>query len=583
MEMKTYRRILVEKNVPCRMRDGITLYSDVYRPDEEGRFPVLLHRTPYDKEGVAPPIGVHLSPLRAARRGYAVIVQDVRGRFSSEGKFNVFFNEAQDGYDSVQWAASLPYSNGKVGMWGSSYTGVTQLAAAISKPRQLLAISPELTGSNLFDGWTYQGAAFTLAFNILWTIGLASDELARLNLSQEERTAVSDDLAASYDDLERTCSPPAPAAIETFSKHQVARYFYDWTEHPAYDEFWKEIDHERHYEELDVAALHVGGWYDIFLKGTLRNYLGLSRGKRSRNQKLVIGPWFHELYLSNVIGNWNAGFLSQGAAVGLESTEFRWFDHWLKGDENGIMEEPPVLLYVMGANKWRTENDWPLPRTKYTRFHFHSRGNANTLSGDGTLSIEPPLHEPPDAYVYSPENPVPTLGGAIVPSGHPGLSPGVFDQRALEKREDVLVYTTDALDRAIEVTGPVHIRLWASSSAVDTDFTGKLVDVHPDGYARNLCDGIARARFRESLETPSLLEPGRTYEFDIDLVATSNLFRQGHKIRVEISSSNFPRFDRNTNTGHWESSWEAARRAQQTVHHEAETPSHIILPIVLGS
>jgi len=584
VEMKYHRRILVEKDVPCRMRDGITLCSDIYRPDEEGRFPVLLIRTPYDKEDIAFPMEVHLSPFRAARRGYVVIVQDVRGRFSSEGKFNPFFNEAQDGYDSVQWAARLSCSNGKVGMWGSSYPGLTQLAAAVSKPRELLAISPAITGSNLFDGFTYQGGAFSLAFNILWSINLASNELARLNLDEEEKIAVSDDLAKSYDNLERTCSPSAPPAIEIFSKHRLARYFYDWTEHPTYDEFWKQVDHERHYKELDIAALHVAGWYDMFLKGTLRNYVGLRRrdatGKRSRNQKLVIGPWFHELYLTNVIGSWNAGFHSQGAAIGLESVEFRWFDHWLKGDENGITDEPSVLLYVMGANRWRAASDWPLPRTRYTRFYFHSEGNANTLSGDGTLGIELPLEEPPDAYVYSPENPVPTLGGGTASSAHPGLCPGVFDQRALEMREDVLVYTSDALDRAIEVTGPVHIRLWASSSAVDTDFTGKLVDVHPDGYARNLCDGIIRARFRESLEKPNLLEPGRTYEFDIDLVATSNLFRKGHKIRVEVSSSNFPRFDRNTNTGHWENSWKAAKRAQQTVHHQASRPSHVILPIV---
>lgn len=572
--------VVIEKNVPCRMTDGTILYSDVYRPHEEGRFPVLLHRTPYDKEDITLGIGVQVHPVHAATRGFVAVVQDVRGRYSSEGRFNVFFDEIQDGYDAVQWVANLPYSNGKVGMFGGSYTGLTQILAAKSRPKQLIAISPRETGSNYFDGWTYQGGAFMLGFNVLWSIGLAMNEVARLNLPHEKGRAVVEELAAAFDNLKDTCSPVSPESIDVLRKHDVARYFYDWLEHPAYDEFWKKIDPERSYHEIDVAGLHVGGWYDIFLKGTLRNYLGFSQKARTEgrgsNQKLIIGPWVHGTDMSNRVGEWNSGFLSQGSALGLERIQFRWFDHWLKGEENGIMKEPPVLIYVMGDNRWRRESEWPLARTTYANFYLHSGGYANTLDGDGLLDVRPPLDEPTDSYVYDPEDPVPTLGGGATGSGPSVLPPGVFDQRPNEMRADVLVYTSPVLDRDMEVTGPVELHLWSSSSEVDTDFTGKLVDVHPDGYARNLCDGILRARFRESLESPELLKPGKVYEFHIDLVATSNLFRKGHRVRLETSSSNFPRFDRNPNTG----SRNGFGRAVQTIYHDSAQPSHLVLPII---
>jgi len=577
-------QVIIEKNVPCRMRDGVTLYADVYRPTAEGRYPVLLIRTPYDKEDIALGIGVQVHPVYAAARGYVAIVQDVRGRYSSQGKFNVFFDEIQDGYDTVEWAASLPYSTGKVGMFGGSYTGLTQILAAKSRPKHLVAVSPRETGSNYFEGWAYQGGAFMLGFNFLWSVVLAMNEVNRKNLPETERKTAVEELARAFDDLKETCSPIPPQSIGVFRKHGVAQYFYDWLQHPAYDDFWKKIDVESSYQGIDVAGLHLCGWYDIFLKGSLRNYLGF--GEKDRNegrsskQKLVIGPWVHGTDMPNKVGDWNSGYLSQGSALGVEAMQFRWFEHWLKGEENGVMEEPPVLIYVMGENKWRAEREWPLARTKYVKFYLHSKGRANTLNGDGVLDFVLHPDEKSDSYVYDPDNPTPTLGGGTTGSGPAALPPGVFDQRPNEYRADVLVYTGPTLDRDMEVTGPVEARLWVSSSEVDTDFTGKLVDVHHDGYARNLCDGILRTRFRESLESPKLMELGKVYELRIDLVATSNLFRKGHKIRFEVASSNFPKYDRNPNNGQEAGSKTGARKAFQTVYHGQGRPSHVILPII---
>lgn len=576
-------QVIIEKEVPCSMRDGVTLYSDVYRPTAEGRHPVLLLRTPYDKEDIALGIGVQVHPVHAASRGYVAIVQDVRGRYSSQGRFNVFFDEIQDGYDTVEWAANLPYSTGKVGMFGGSYTGLTQILAAKSGPKHLIAVSPRETGSNYFDGWAYQGGAFMLGFNVLWSVVLAMNEVNRMRLPEARRRAVVEELAAAFDDLKETCSPISLESIDVFRKHGVAQYFYDWVQHPTYDSFWKKIDAESNYQGIDVAGLHLCGWYDIFLKGSIRNYLGFGEkdrkeGRRSR-QKLVIGPWVHGTDMPNKVGDWNSGYLSQGSALGLEAMQFRWFDHWLKGQENGVMDEPPVLIYVMGENRWRAEREWPLTRAKYVNFYLHSNGYANTMNGDGALDVGTPLDEPADTYVYDPDDPVPTLGGGTTGSGPAALPPGVFDQRPNENRSDVLVYSGQILERDTEVTGPVEAHLWINSSEVDTDFTGKLVDVHPDGYARNLCDGILRARFRESLESPRLMEPGKIYELRIDLVATSNLFRKGHRIRFEIASSNFPKYDRNPNTGHVESKG-GRKRAIQTVYHRQMQPSYVILPIV---
>ncbi len=563
------------------MRDGTTLYSDMYRPDVEGRFPVLLHRTPYNKDDVALGIGLQVHPVHAANRGYVVIVQDVRGRYASQGEFDPFTNEASDGYDTVEWAANLPFSNGKVGMFGGSYTGVTQIQATSARPPHLVAISPRETGSNYYEGWTYQGGAFLLGFNFLWSALLAMDEAERRDFADEKKETIFKELASAADNLQETCSKIPLEKISIFRKYQLARYFYDWLRHEKYDEFWKKIDAKRHYGQMNVAGLHIAGWYDIFLKGSIENYVGLASRKNSRRkQRLIIGPWVHGTEFPSLVGEWNFGLLSEGGMLPIEEMQFEWFEYWLKGAKTNVLNEAPVMIFVMGENKWRTESEWPLARTQYTDFYLHSGGSANTFRGDGTLTTSLPQNEIPDSYVYDSLNPVPTRGGATTGAYHAELLDGVYDQRQVESRGDVLVYTSQKMDEDWEVTGPVRLLLWASSSALDTDFTAKLVDVHPDGYARNLCDGIIRARHRNLLQEPELLEPGVTYKFNVDLTATSNVFKKGHRLRVEVSSSNFPRFDRNFNTDHTHGADVTPKEAKQTIYHDIRRPSHLVLPIV---
>jgi putative CocE/NonD family hydrolase len=381
------------------------------------------------------------------------------------------------------------------------------------------------------------------------------------------------------------CDPFAYLPLKDFpllQHERLAPYYYDWLAHPNDDEYWRQWNIADRHPQVTVPALNVGGWYDIFLGGTLRNYLGMRQdggNAQAKQQRLIIGPWFHTTMWPNIAGEVDFGLRAQGLAIDLEGIILRWFDHWLKAIDTGMLREPPVKLFVMGENVWRDEREWPLARAQHTRYYFHSGGRANTRHGDGVLSLEPPSHEPADHYLYDPRHPVPTRGGGLCcwQASVPG---GAYDQRSVEERSDVLVYSTPPLAQAMEVTGPIVLKLWASSSAVDTDFTAKLVDVEPSGYARNLTDGILRARYRESTARPTLIEPGRVYEYTIDLWATSNLFKAAHRIRVEVSSSNFPRFDRNPNTGHPFAQDAELRPATQTILHDADHPSHIVLPIV---
>jgi len=298
-----------------------------------------------------------------------------------------------------------------------------------------------------------------------------------------------------------------------------------------------------------------------------------------QGQKLVIGPWYHTLPLGNVVGDVDFGFASHSLVADLDGLHIKWFDYWLKGKPNGLLDEPPVRLFTMGANTWRTENEWPLARTRYTTYYLHSEGQANSLGGDGLLSLDAPGGEPADVYVSDPRDPVPTRGGAV--TGWPAAMPGgAFDQRQIEERADVLVYTSPVLERDLEVTGPLGVTLYAATSAVDTDFTAKLVDVAPDGYARNLSDGIIRGRYRESKTQAKPLTPGEVYAYTIDLWATSNVFKAGHRIRLEIASSNFPRFDRNPQTGQGAAEAGRLEPALQRVFHDELRPSHIVLPII---
>jgi putative CocE/NonD family hydrolase len=571
----------VETNLPVKMRDGIVLYADVYRPDSPGPFPVALQRTPYDK-GAAGSM-TNLDPMKAARNGYAVVIQDTRGRYTSEGEFYAFRDEINDGYDTVEWAAAQPWSTGKVGMYGASYVGATQWLAAVARPPHLAAIVPNVTASNYHEGWAYQGGAFELGFNVSWTLlQLTLANFGALSSAKSVPTEKRRDLIDAVNDMELSFRH-LPTKDLPQLQGGLADYYYDWLAHPEFDDYWKNLCIEDNHPRLNVPAYNIGGWYDIFLGGTIRNFLGMRANGGSddakRGQKLLIGPWQHGSRGGSVVGDHYFGLAADAMAADLDGVHFRWFDYWLKGIDNGVLDEPPVRVFVMGDNVWREEQEWPLARVQNTSYYLHSQGKANSSSGDGSLSPEAPGEEPPDVYLYNPADPVPTRGGGLCCNPYFAAN-GAFDQQDIEARPDVLVYSTPPLERDLEVTGPVTVTLWAATSQTDTDFTAKLVDVCEDGCARNLTDGIIRARYRDSSSNASFVEPGRVYHYTIDLWATSNVFQRGHRIRVEISSSNFPRFDRNTNTGNVIAGDAEFKPALQTVMHDAQHPSHITLPVV---
>lgn len=571
----------IESNIAVPMRDGITLYADVYRPDGDGPFATILQRTPYDKSTAL--TSTMLDPVKAAQAGFAVVIQDTRGRHTSEGEFYAFRDDIKDGYDTVEWAAAQPWSNGKVGMYGASYVGATQWLAATSRPPHLVTIVPNVTASNYHNGWTYQGGAFELGFNISWTLlQLTLANYKNLVTAQNvpwERRA---DLVEAVDEMTQGFNH-LPTNNYPHLDSGLAKYYYDWLAHPDYDDYWKELCIEDRHSEIDVPALHIGGWYDIFLGGTLRNFMGMQKSGANetarKGQKLIIGPWQHGSRGSSMAGRHYFGVLADAMAINLDGTHLRWFNHWLNDEQNGIMDDAPVRIFVMGDDVWRDEQEWPLARAVETKYYLHSGGKANSKHGDGSLNTIAPDGEVPDVFLYNPADPVPTTGGALCCNPYFAAN-GAFDQNEVEERSDVLVYSTLPLDRDVEVTGPVTVTLWAATSETDTDFTAKLVDVCEDGCARNLTDGIIRARYRESMSNPSLLEPGRAYCYEIDLWATSNVFNAGHCIRLEISSSNFPRFDRNTNTGNIIAEDTELRPALQTVFHNSQQASYISLHLV---
>ena len=567
--------VTVEQNVPMKTRDGVTLYADIYMPPGNGPFPVLLTRTPYNKESP----DVVLMGNTAAAAGFIVVAQDVRGRYASEGEWYPFRHEMDDGYDTVEWAARLPHADGRVGMFGASYVGATQLLAAMARPPHLTGICPVVTASNYFENWTYQGGAFEQWFDESWTADLAQDTMNRMIRGDTDARVGSEVLpldAFPVFNLAGILSGPGLT-------RRLAPYFLDWLAHPTYDSYWKQWSIEDHYGQIDVPALTVAAWYDLFLGGSLRNYLGLKAHAATAaardEQRLVIAVGGHSGW-SPKVGDVNFG---PAADFDDSATALDWYEYLFKGVHNEFANPDPVRVFTMGTDKWQWEKSWPPADMRETRYYLHSGGKANSAAGDGTLSTESAGAEPADGFVYDPGNPVPTTGGPLCcDAAH--LEPGARDQRAVEARPDVLVYSTPPLAEDLELTGPVTLDLYAKSSAVDTDFTGKLVDVSPDGFARNVTEGILRVSFRDSLHNsmsaPTPIVPGKIYRYTIDLWATSNVFLKGHRIRLEVSSSNSPRFARNLNTGQNAASSARYVKATNTIYHDHAHPSALILPVI---
>lgn len=567
--------ILIDKNIMVPMRDGVQLATDVYRLADAAPAPVLMARTPYNKDYMVAN-GDTFDILRAVQAGYTVVTQDVRGRFASEGTFNPHFQEIQDGVDAFAWAAAQPWSNGAVGTFGGSYLGGTQWLPAREQPPALGAMAPAVTFSDGYEGCSYQGGAKVL-HDLRWVVAsIVPAEIERRRAHGEPplETDIPLDVEGALSEL--------PLATHPLIR-EYAAFYLDWLAHSTADDYWLPSSSEAAYEQIQVPALNISGWYDIFVWSTFQNYMGMkARGGSEQartHQRVIIGPWTH--------GNFSGSFperefgpAASSAAIDLPGVHLRWFDRWLKNIDNGTEQEPPVMIFVMGIDEWRGEQDWPLPDTQYRPYYLHSAGGANTLHGDGALSTQAPGEEPPDVYLYNPLRPVPTIGGQVILPGANAMGPR--DQRPVEMRDDVLVYSTPPLEQPLEVTGPIELRLFVASSAPDTDFTGKLVDVHPDGTAMILTEGILRARYRHSLTAPQLLEPGAIYELRLNLWATANVFLPGHRIRLEVSSSNFPRFDRNSNTGGdiTRESADQYRPAINRVFHDAAHPSHLILPII---
>ncbi|WP_380163049.1 CocE/NonD family hydrolase [Kroppenstedtia sanguinis] len=575
--------VILEKNVPCILRDQIVLYADIYRPDQPGTFPVLLTRLPYSKDL---PMFSHryLDPNRLVGEGYVVIIQDVRGRYQSEGEFHPFQGEAEDGYDTVEWAASLPYASGKVGMFGLSYYGFTQLMAATERPPHLGAIFPAMTLNDLRKGVLFHQGAYELGLWETWIVeSMLPDLIKRKYGDTPAYTQAMTRMAQNYNRIEGWDRHAPLDAWPLVEELGVEEFFPELLKHHVEDDFWEKTCIQGKYGQIRVPAYHVGGWYDCLLGPTLENFRELQAkggGLAKHHQKLLIGPWGHGDF-SSVVGERSFGIQASGDGIDLQEDltqlHLRWFDYWLKGIETQVMEEPPVKIFVMGINQWRNEKEWPLARTQYVPYYFHSAGNARTRQGDGGLSTEKPGDEPWDGFIYDPRNPVPTQGGATLYAGVNTMGPR--DQREIEEREDVLVYTSEPLTEPLEVTGDVQVILWAATDAKDTDFTAKLVDVMPDGRAYNLTDGILRACYRDGVQPAADLN-GEVVEYSIDLWATSNVFLPDHRIRIEISSSNFPRFDPNPNTGKTLKESKEIRKAEQRIYHSANAPSHVLLPVI---
>jgi uncharacterized protein len=549
-------QVWTEYGVRVPMRDGVQLVADVYRPAESqngARFPAILTRSPYDTRIQK----ISIENARAlAEHGYAVVLMDVRGRGDSEGEFKPYRNDGRDGYDAIEWCATQAWCDGRVGTWGGSYLGHVQWLAALEQPPHLVTMVVLVTPSDPFVEWP---AGTHGPMHLCWL---------HLTSGRTTKNIEVVDWAKVYNHLPLMTMDEAAGFVSPIWREEL--------EHTHLDAFWEPLRYQNKFDRINLPVLHISGWYDDEQIGTPLNFIGMTRRGATEfarsNQKLLMGPWGHRVNTTQKLGEVDFG---PEALIDLRGVELRWFDHWLKGADNGVSQEPPVRLFVMGENKWRDEEAWPLARTQFTRYYLHSHGNANSRFGDGALATAPPDSEKPDAYRYDPARPVPFLTEPT--SSQIG---GPDDYAAVERRDDVLVYVTPPLETETEVTGPIRLELYAASSSVDTDFMAKLVDVHPSGFVQRLCDGMVRTRFRNGMMRPALIEPGKIYKYEIDLWNTAQVFGKGHCIGLEVASSAFPKYDRNLNTGQDLATGAQMVVAEQTVYHDAAHPSTLVLPII---
>ncbi len=571
--------VLVEKNTLIPMRDGIQLAADIYRPSAAGKYPVLLQRTPYNKE-LWPITAMTLDPIRAAAAGYAVVIQDVRGRWASEG--DVFFpyrDELDDGYDSIEWSSTQDYASGQVGCYGLSYMGGTSWLAAASGHGALGAISPTTAPNDFWRNHFWRGGALNIGTLAMWAmraIGPAALIRAKPDLAEMVPLLVKliDDVDAFGEVLQTL--PLSEFEPTRPGDDAFLPFFYEFLKHPVPDEWTASMLFANRHEQVKVPSLTIAGWHDLLLASDLEHFDGMrnnggSESARS-NSKLIVGPWAHASFL-HVVGDVDFGFRSNGMFLDLKEDltklQLRWFDRWLKDEHNGIDEEAPVKLFIQGSNRWRDEQAWPLTRAIDTPWFLNEE--------NGLSPQTPNPNSLPKSYVYDPNDPCPTCGGGtLLP---PQYAPGPRDQAPILGRRDVLCHTSEPLDRDLEVTGQVSAILFAATSGRDTDWIVKLCDVHPDGTTYSVCDGVLRASMRDG-HTRQLVEPQAIIRYEVSLWSTAMLFKAGHRIRVLITSSDFPRYDRNPNTGELAHTATRLEPALQKIYLDNEHPSHILLPLV---
>ena len=555
-----HHRDQVVEEVMVAMRDGIRLQTVVWRPALPGRYPVVLTR------GYAPTGSAYSD--RFVKAGYVYVGQSTRGHGSSEGNQGVanrFFDDAQDGYDTLTWISRQPWCDGNIAMYGKSYWGATQWLVAPEQHPNLKAIIPQVMNADIWQCVYRCNGALTLA---LTADGRAYDDHTREAAERMGWLAYFRHLPLIT--LGEVVGLPGNGAQELWQQY---------VSHAVFDDYWKAISirgdgKDGKYDRIRIPVYLMGGWYDYYAGAAFTSFQRLTHVGATKEIRIVINSSDH---LNRVVGDRHFGEDAAKDEIGLTT---RWLDYILKGVDNGVKDEPPIKIFVMGINQWRYEHEWPLARTRFTKYYFRSEDGARV----GRLSTDRPDHEEPTTYTYDPNDPVPTLGGnhSFIDEKLAGIiRAGAVDQRPNESRTDLLIFTTLPLKENVEVTGPIAIKLFGASTATDTDFTAKLVDVFPDGTAYNLTEGIIRARFRKSVwESPELLEPGKIYEYSLELQPTSNVFLAGHRIRVHLTSSNFPLWDRNPNTGNRQGMDAETQVARQTIYHDRTYPSHILLPVI---